>query len=153
MKLEYRYSIILALLLLAQMLMACTDNAKNTEIALVSDNTVNIGYGGGEELVKFICYDKWTISSDVSWITFDSPTEVDGNAIIKIRVEKNTSGEDRMGKLSIACGGNIEIIEIKQSVKTIDIGHKHPSILYTREELLNIKRMVEANSSASVTTT
>ena len=33
MKLEYKHSIILTLLLLAQMLMACNDNAKNTEIA------------------------------------------------------------------------------------------------------------------------
>lgn len=57
MKLEYKHSIILTLLLLAQMLMACNDNAKNTEIALVSDDAVNIGYGGGEELIKFICYE------------------------------------------------------------------------------------------------
>ena len=139
MKLEYKHSIILTLLLLAQMLMACNDNAKNTEIALVSDDAVNIGYGGGEELIKFICYDNWTISSDVSWITFGGPTEGSGNAIIKIHIEKNTSGGDRTGKLSITCGGNIKIIEIRQSVKTIDIEYKHPSILYTKEELLNIK--------------
>ena len=45
----------------------------------------------GEELIKFICYDNWTISSDVSWITFGGPTEGSGNAIIKIHIEKNTS--------------------------------------------------------------
>ena len=153
MKLGYKHSIILTLLLLAQMLMACNDNAKNTEIALVSDDAVSIGYGGGEELIKFICYDNWTISSDVSWITFGGPTEGSGNAIIKIHIEKNTSGGDRTGKLSITCGGNIKIIEIRQSIKTIDIEHKHPSNLYTKEELLNIKQMVEGNSSASITTT
>ena len=85
MKLGYKHSIILTLLLLAQMLMACNDNVKNTEIALVSDDAVSIGYGGGEELIKFICYDNWTISSDVSWITFGGPTEGSGNAIIKIQ--------------------------------------------------------------------
>ena len=57
------------------MLLACNDDAKNTEISMVSDSSVKIGYVGGKELIKFICYDKWTISSDVGWIKFESPTE------------------------------------------------------------------------------
>ena len=48
-------------------------------------------YKRQKELIKFICYDKWTISSDVGWIKFESPTEGNGNAIIRISVDKNTS--------------------------------------------------------------
>ena len=106
MKLEYKHSVILTLLLLAQMLLACNDDAKNTEISMVSDSSVKIGYVGGEELIKFICYDKWTISSDVAWIKFATPTEGNGNAIIRISVDKNTSEKDRVGQLSIVCGNN-----------------------------------------------
>lgn len=153
MKLEYKHPVILTLLLLAQMVMACSDNEKNTDIALVSESSVKVGYGGGEELIKFICYDAWTIASDVSWIQFASPTEGSGNAIIKINVDKNTSDVKRVGRVSVTCGSNIETIEIEQSNKTIEVVHKHPSILYTREELLNIKRMIETKSSASITTT
>ena len=54
MKIEYKHSIILTLLLMAQMLLACNDDAKNTEISMVSDSSVKIGYVGGKELIKFI---------------------------------------------------------------------------------------------------
>ena len=37
---------------------------------------------------------KWTISSDVGWIKFESPTEGNGNAIIRISVDKNTSEKE-----------------------------------------------------------
>ena len=153
MKIEYKHSIILTLLLMAQMLLACNDDAKNTEISMVSDSSVKIGYVGGKELIKFICYDKWTISSDVGWIKFESPTEGNGNAIIRISVDKNTSEKERIGQLSITCGSNAEIIKVVQSIKTINIEHRHPSLLYTKEELLNIKSMIEENRSADITRT
>ncbi|MBD3588569.1 alginate lyase family protein [Bacteroides sp. GM023] len=153
MRLKYKHPVIWVLLLLAQMVMACNDNAKDTAISLVSESVVKIGYGGGEELVKFICYDKWAISSDVAWIKFVSPTEGNGNAIVKINIDKNTSTEKRIGKLTIVCGGNVEVIEVEQAIQTIGFVHKHPSILYTKEELLNIKSIIEAGSSASITAT
>lgn len=153
MKIEYKHLVILALLFLTQMIIACNDNSKDTEISLVSENPVRIGYGGGEELIKFICFDKWTISSDVSWIKFVSPTEGSGNAIIKINVDKNTSAAKRVGKLSIACGSNMEVVEVEQAFQTIGISHKHPSILYTKEELLNIKSMITAGNPADITAT
>lgn len=52
MKIEYKHSIILTLLLMAQMLLACNDDAKNTEISMVSDSSVKIGYVGGKELLN-----------------------------------------------------------------------------------------------------
>ena len=48
MKIEYKHSIILTLLLMAQMLLACNDDAKNTEISMVSDSSVKIGYVGAK---------------------------------------------------------------------------------------------------------
>ena len=153
MNLKYKHSIVLTLLLLAQVLMACNDKEVNTEISLVSESAVKVGYEGGEQLVKFICFDNWTIASDVSWVNFESPKEGSGNAIVKIRVDGNTSTEKRIGRLSIQCGGNIETVEVEQGIRTISITHKHPSILYTKEELLNIKRMIATNSSASITAT
>lgn len=48
MKIEYKHSIILTLLLMAQMLLACNDDAKNTEISMVSDSSVKIGYVVGK---------------------------------------------------------------------------------------------------------
>ena len=65
MKLEYKHSIILTLLLLAQMLMACNDNAKNTEIALVSDDAVNIGYGGEMDMAMSILLQSLNVSEEV----------------------------------------------------------------------------------------
>jgi len=153
MKLHYRHPVIIILLLLAQLIIACDDSTKDTEISLVSESTINVGYEGGEELIKFICFDKWSISSDVSWIEFVSPTEGNGNAIIKINVEKNTSTEKRMGKLSIICRDNSEIVEVEQNNNTIIISPQHPSILYTKEQLLKIRNIIETGSSASITTT
>lgn len=153
MRLDYKHSIFLLLLILQCIFLSCTKDVNNTKISMVSDNPINIGYGGGEAIVKFLCNDKWSISSDISWIKFEGSTEGKGNAIVKIIVDKNTADKERIAQFLIICGSNTETVKVLQSSKTINIESKHPSLLYTKEELLNIKSMIENNTSSGLTET
>lgn len=122
-------------------------------IDMVSNNNMQIGFEGGEQTVKFICNQDWSISSDASWLTFPGKTQGSGNAIVKINALANNASNIRKANLIIRFGGITETIEVVQVAKSISIAFKHPSILYTAEELLELKGIITANSSVPITTT
>lgn len=123
------------------------------EVAMVSKSDVKMSYPGGEEAVKFISDGKWTISSSASWITFLTPMEGNGNAIVKIKASANDGASTRNASLTISSNGTNKTITVQQEAKSISIAFKHPSILYTAQELLELKNTITSNSSASIKTT
>src|SRR5690606_24769634 len=75
-----------------------------------------------------------------------------GNAIIKINALRN-EGSLRIGKLTVNVKGVPTIIEVTQMAKSVAMDFKHPSILYTAQELLDLKTKINNNTSPSIKTT
>ncbi len=150
----FKIQAIISIILILSII-ACSNKVDENEIgeiSLISDSPITMGYDGGDSDVKFTCNTQWNISSDVSWITFKTPAEGDGNAIVTTQILANDTKEIRSGKITISANATIEVIDVTQEAKTL-IKFKHPSILYTEDELLQIKEIISNNSSSSVRTT
>lgn len=110
-------------------------------------------YGGGHE-IKFKAQLDWTIKSDASWVIFAGPAQGNGHATIVLNLGENTSAEPRNARLTLVLkGGDTQIIEIRQRGKFSYEATNKPSLLYTEEELLALKDIIDHGRSESVTAT
>lgn len=112
---------LLALLFIAStMLISCEQNGVNEpdnpkdapSFTFMEGTEVNptIGYVGGELTFSFISNCSWTVEENDDWINISPTSGNQGNHTLAISVAKNTTGEERLSKITILYGVDSQVV-------------------------------------------
>ena len=112
---------LLALLFIAStMLISCEqngvnepDNPKDAPSFTFMEGTEvspTIGYVGGELALNFISNCSWTVEESDDWINISPTSGNQGNHTLTISVAKNTTGEERLSKITILYGEDSQVV-------------------------------------------
>ena len=112
---------LLALLFIAStMLISCEQNGVNEpdnpkdapSFTFTEETEVNptIGYAGGELTFSFISNCSWTVEENDDWINISPTSGNQGNHKLAISVAKNTTGEERLSKITILYGVDSQVV-------------------------------------------
>ena len=112
---------LLALLFIAStMLISCEQNGVNEpdnpkdapSFTFMEGTEVNptIGYEGGELVFSFISNCSWIVEENDDWINISPTSGNQGNHTLAINVAKNTTGEERLSKITILYGVDSQVV-------------------------------------------
>ena len=112
---------LLALLFIAStILISCEQNGVNEpdnpkdapSFTFMEGTDVNptIGYVGGELVFSFISNCSWTVEENDDWINISPTSGNQGNHTLAINVAKNTTGEERLSKITILYGVDSQVV-------------------------------------------
>ena len=112
---------LLALLFIAStMLISCEQNGVNEPdkpkdapsftFMEGTDVSPTIGYVGGELAFSFISNCSWTVEENVDWVNISPTSGNQGNHTLAISVAKNTTGEERLSKITILYGVDSQVV-------------------------------------------
>lgn len=82
----------------------------------VSPVSIEAVKSGGTETVRIASLSAWTISANVSWITFSQNSGDSGRTSVVVTVEENETGEERYGTITATDGTNTSTISVVQYV-------------------------------------
>jgi len=73
----------------------------------LDENTLNLGFGGGEQTVTVSSDGRWDVSGITEWLTV-SPQSNNGNATVNITITKNELFAERVAVLTFRGGAGID---------------------------------------------
>ncbi len=86
----------------------------NVEIS-VSPAEINMGFEGGTETLTVTANAEWGVYATENWCKCSQTGSVEGNTALKIKVEKNSSMEERTATLVLKSGTYRKEITVKQA--------------------------------------
>lgn len=89
-----------------------TQKANDFSIS-VEPAEVAFGAEGGKQTVEVTSSHEWTLTNDTDWIT-TSVNEGESDNSVKITVDYNTSGENKFGEITFACGDKTAVLKVTQ---------------------------------------
>lgn len=89
-----------------------TQKANDFSIS-VEPAEVAFGAEGGKQTVEVTSSHEWTLANDTDWIT-TSVNEGESDNSVKITVDYNTSGENKFGEITFACGDKTAVLKVTQ---------------------------------------
>ena len=70
---------------------------------------------GGSYLIDVLANGNWTASTDSEWLSFPEGVSGTGDLALVVAFEEN-DGADRIGKVTISCGGKSRIVTLPKKV-------------------------------------
>ena len=114
-------------------------------VTVVTDDVMNVSYAGDDEMsIEFICSGAWSATieysgSEEGWITFTSESEGSGSGMLTFSVAANGAAAARDAVIRISSGDESATVTVSQEFMKLNISFRHPSLLYTNEQLAKIK--------------
>ncbi|MCC8019048.1 MAG: alginate lyase family protein [Rikenellaceae bacterium] len=160
MKTGKLFIVALAMSAVAALTFSCDDSEEkkvaDPELSVVTDDLMQVAYTGSENLtIQFICTGDWTAEltvdgEDRDWIAFTSATSGSKNGTLSLSVEANELNEPRTASVKIESGTLKATVQVKQDAKILEITFRHPSVMFTREQLEEISTTYYAGTAPSL---
>ncbi|MCD8103386.1 MAG: alginate lyase family protein [Alistipes sp.] len=150
----------LAMSAIAALTLSCDNSEEKTdgnpELSVVTDDIMQVAYTGTETLtIQFICTGDWTADltvdgDDTDWIAFTSATSGSKNGTVTLGVKANEQNQPRTASVKIESGTLSATVQVKQDAKILDITFRHPSVMFTGEQLAEISATYYAGTAPSL---